>query len=85
MNIEQHLQKHDSTLLGMARKVRNRYGLDESWVDDLFQEARMELMDVHDRYDHGNPKKAPLMTYAYWFYWKRLNKFAERESPGDAA
>jgi DNA-directed RNA polymerase specialized sigma subunit len=66
----EHLAKHDTAIVGMARQMAVKFKLSHDLIDDLAQEARIFLMEVHaNGYDHG--RGASLMTYAYrTLYWR---------------
>ena len=75
MDIQAHLAKHDSAIVGIAYEVAKRYNLSRDLARDLAQEGRLELARAHDNgYDH---ERAALLTYAYRSMRHRMERVAK--------
>jgi DNA-directed RNA polymerase specialized sigma24 family protein len=85
MDVAEHLALHDSTIVGLARKIAWHYKLGRHAWKDLAQEAREELIQAHNgRYDHD---RASLLTYAYktmnWRMEAVAQDFISKTDPND--
>jgi hypothetical protein len=75
MHVADHLALHETTIVGLVRKIAWHYKLGRHAWKGLAQEAREELIKAHNgNYDHD---RASLLTYAYKTMNWRMEDYAQ--------